>query len=92
MGPRAVATIFIPSTLRSLTRGAKEVTIQAANVGQVVNGLEQMYPGIKARLVEEGQIRPDISVVIDGEASPLGLLDKVGEDSEIHFIPAIGGG
>ena len=87
-----MAKVFIPSTLRSLTGGAREVTLPATNVRQVIDVLEQMYPGIKDRLVDEGQIRPDISVVIDGEASPLGLLDKVGEDSEIHFIPAIGGG
>ena len=37
-------------------------------------------------------MKPNISVAIDGEVSALGLLDKVGENSEVHFIPAIGGG
>ena len=51
-----------------------------------------MHPGIKGRLVEGYKMKPNISVAIDGEVSALGLLDKVGESSEVHFIPAIGGG
>ena len=35
---------------------------------------------------------PAFAVVIDGETGPLGLLERVNEDSEVHFIPAIGGG
>ena len=87
-----MATIFIPTSLRSLTNGTKQVTMWASNVRQAVELLDQMYPGVKSHLIEDGQIRPDISVVIDGESSPLGILDKVEKDSEIHFIPAIGGG
>ena len=54
--------------------------------------MESLYPGIKERLVEDGQIRPNISVAIDGEVGRMGLLEKVGQDSEVHFVPAIGGG
>jgi len=31
-------------------------------------------------------------VSIDGEIATGGVLDAVGENSEVHFIPAIGGG
>ena len=37
-------------------------------------------------------MKPNISVAVDGEVSPLGLLEKVSENSEVHFIPAVGGG
>ena len=38
------------------------------------------------------EIDPAIAVVIDGETSNLGMLDKVNENSEVHFIPAMAGG
>ena len=59
---------------------------------RVIDRLEELYPGIKDRLVEEGGIRPNLAVAIDGEVARMGLLEKVGENSEVHFVPAIGGG
>jgi molybdopterin synthase sulfur carrier subunit len=59
---------------------------------QILDRLEELYPGMKARLMEGGRIQPNLSVAIDGEISRLGLIQKVGENSEVHFIPAIGGG
>ena len=87
-----MATVFVPTMLQAITQGVKQVEIPAANVRQVIDRLEELYPGIKARLVEDGQIRPNLAVVIDGEVVRMGLLEKVGEASEVHFVPAIGGG
>ena len=85
-------TVFIPTMLQSLTGGVKQVTIEGTNMRQIVNGLEQLYPGMKESLVEEGELKSNIAVDIDGELARMGLLEKVGEDSEVHFVPAIGGG
>jgi len=87
-----LARVFIPTMLQTLTGGAKEVTLEARNVRLVVEGLEALYPGIKERLVEDGRLRPNLAVAVDGETSRMGLLEKVSPDSEVHFIPAIGGG
>ena len=84
--------VFIPTMLLPLSGGVKQVKIDAANLRQVIDGLESLYPDIKTRLLEEGQIRPNLAVAIDGEVARLGLLEKVGEQSEVHFVPAIGGG
>jgi len=87
-----LATIFIPSMLQSLTGGAKQIDCEARNVRQVIERLEELYPGIKDRLVENGELRPNLAVAIDGDVAVMGLLQKIGENSEVHFIPAIGGG
>jgi molybdopterin synthase sulfur carrier subunit len=87
-----MATIFIPSMLQSLTGGAKQVDCDARNVRQVIERLEALYPGIMERLVEDGEIRPNLAVAIDGDVAIMGMLEKVGENSEVHFVPAIGGG
>ena len=39
-----------------------------------------------------GRLRPNISVAVDGEVSPIGLLEAVGPASEVHFVAAIKGG
>jgi sulfur-carrier protein len=42
--------------------------------------------------VEDGDLKPHIAVAVDGEVSVLGVVERVGADSEVHFIPALGGG
>jgi molybdopterin synthase sulfur carrier subunit len=87
-----MATVFIPTMLQKLTDGIKLVKLEASSVRQVVEGLEGMFPGMKERLVEDGEIRSNISVAVDGEITPMGILEKIAPDSEVHFVPAIGGG
>ena len=80
--------------MQVLTGGQKIVQVAGATVRQVINNLEKDYPGVKARLCEEDgmDLLPGIAVIVDGETSQLGLLERVGEDSEVHFLPALGGG
>ena len=86
-----MATVYIPTLMRDITLQAK-VQVAGSTVRQIVENLEQAYPGIKDRLIENNRIRSSVSVVVDGEVTPIGLLEKVGEDSEVHFVPAIAGG
>ena len=87
-----MAMIFIPTMLQTMTDGAQKVDMEARNVRQVIERLEELYPGIKDRLLEDGDISPNIAVAIDGDVAIMGLLQRVGENSEVHFVPAIGGG
>jgi molybdopterin synthase sulfur carrier subunit len=87
-----MATVYIPTMLQSLSGGATQVTIEATTVRQIVARLEALYPGMEASLVEDGDLKPHIAVAVDGEVSVSGLLERVSEDSEVHFIPALGGG
>ncbi len=87
-----MATVYIPSLMQKLSDGKSKVEIEGATVRQIVNNLEAQYPGFKERLVDDGRIKGNISVAVDGEITPLGMLEKVAENSEVHFLPAIGGG
>ena len=87
-----MAIIFIPTMLQKMTGGDKKVDIDARNVRQVIEQLDELYPGIKNRLVEDGEILPNLAIAIDGDVAIMGMLEKVLEDSEVHFVPAIGGG
>jgi molybdopterin converting factor small subunit len=66
--------------------------VEGATVRQVIDNLERAWPGIGERLVAEGRLRTNISVAVDGEVSPIGLLEPVSAESEIHFVAAISGG
>jgi molybdopterin synthase sulfur carrier subunit len=87
-----MATVFIPSLMQKLTDGQTQVEIEGATVRQLITELESQFPGIRDRLVEDNRIKGNISVAVDGEITPLGMLERVGENSEVHFLPAIAGG
>ena len=87
-----MATVFVPSLMRKLTDDKDTLEVPGATVREVINNLEAEYPGTKERLVDKFKLKSNISVAVDGEISPMGLLAKVGEQSEVHFLPAIGGG
>ena len=87
-----MATVFIPSLMQKLSDGQTKVEVEGSNVRHIVDNLDAQYPGFKERLVEDGRLKGNISVAIDGEITPLGILGKVGENSEVHFLPALGGG
>ena len=87
-----MARVFVPTMLQATTGGVKEVEVTARNVRQVIEQLEERFPGIANRLMEDGEIRSNLAVAVDGEVARMGLMERVGENAEIHFVPAIGGG
>jgi sulfur-carrier protein len=84
--------VFIPPLLRKLAGGAESLVVPGNSVREVIESLEQRYPGIGEHLREGDRLRAGLNVVVDADVSPRGLLQKVGPESEIHFLPAIGGG
>ncbi|MBM4466410.1 MAG: MoaD/ThiS family protein [Chloroflexi bacterium] len=87
-----MAVVWIPALLRDLTDGQAQVTVPGETVHQVIAQLEKAYPGIEARLCQEGRLRSNISVVVDGRVSSQRLRHELTETSEVHFLPAISGG
>jgi len=87
-----LAIVFIPALLQPLTGGRASVEAEGATVRQVIESLERAWPGIRERLLEQDRLRPNISVAVDGEVTPMGLLEAVGPTSEVHFVAAIKGG
>jgi molybdopterin synthase sulfur carrier subunit len=85
-------TVFLPPPLRRLAGGHAVVAIDGETVGDLVDALESRYPGIRARLCDGDRLRPGLNVAVNSEFSDLGLLQRVPPDSEVHFLPAVGGG
>ena len=84
--------VWIPALMRDLTGGLTQVDVPGSTVREVIENLESRFPGVSARLVDEGRLRPNLTVIVDGETAQKRLRQPVGEHSEIHFLPAISGG
>lgn len=78
--------------VRPLAAGQAVVEVPGSTVRDVLAALEARFPGIRQRLCDGAQLRPDVSVVVDAQLSALGLLQPVGPASEVHFVPSLGGG
>ena len=63
-----------------------ELKISAADYRDLVAALDARFPGF-AEAVNTGTV-----VAIDGEIFSDPFLQPVYADSEVHFLPAIGGG
>ena len=71
---------------RQYTDGQTEIEVTSDNIRAVIRELDARFPGV-------GQVlRTDMAVAIDGEIYQNVLLEPVGSDSEVAFIPAIEGG
>jgi len=84
--------VWISPAMQRMTGGREQVRVAGATIRQVVNNLESEFPGFKAELCDQDEITPGIAVIVDGETANMGMLERVNENSEIHFIPAIAGG
>ena len=87
--------VQIPAPLRTLTAGAAEVEVEAANVQGVIDALEGKYKGVKSRLCDEdGRLRSYVRVFVNGE-DVRGLGDAkapLKSGDSVSIVPAIAGG
>ncbi len=81
-----MARVILTGNLRALAGDTAEIEIDAANVRELLRALEPHVPGIGKR-VDDG-----LSIAIDGDIIQDPLLEPIGSDSEIHFLPSIQGG
>lgn len=90
-----MATVRIPTQLRSLSAGAAEVELEGATVGDVLSALDSAHPGFRERLFdEEGRIRRFVNVFVAEEDVRFlsGLDTMVGERQTVSIVPAVAGG
>jgi molybdopterin converting factor small subunit len=91
-GESALANVVIPALLRDLCGGSAKLEIPAANLRELLQALDQRCPGFFARVVEDGHIRPELAIAIDGEAASYPLHEPLRPNADVTIVPAIGGG
>lgn len=87
-----MAQVFIPAPLRAQCGGAHHLQLEGRTVRELVARLDEQFPGVAARLTADDRLLPGLAVSIDGVVHSRGLSAPVEAESEVHFLPAIGGG
>lgn len=87
-----MVTVRIPRPMQIYTRNQEVVHARGRNVRQLINDLEEAYPGLKGALMDDDKLKPAIVVAVDGNISRLGLLQPLADANEVIFLPAISGG
>ena len=86
-------TVFIPTMLLEITGVIKDIQINGSRIKDIIDDLENVFPGIRSRLVSDRKLKEDLAVAIDGQTCRLGLMEPVPDTAkEIHYIAAIAGG
>jgi len=80
-----MAVVVISSGLRGYTGGEERVQIEARRVKELLDALVARWPALAEPLSQ-------MAVAIDGEIHASPLFRPLRPDSEIHFVPKIGGG
>jgi MoaD family protein len=87
--------VLIPTPLQKFTNNEASVTVDAASVAALVEALEQRYPGIRARLCDDGgKLRRFLNVYVNSE--DIRFLDNettaLSDGDEVSIVPAVAGG
>lgn len=82
-----MARIILTSGLSNqFTSGQTELEIDAVDVRGLILLLDESFPGIGDELKRE------MAVAIDGQIYQEPFLEKISTNSEVYFLPRIGGG
>ncbi|MDP6451355.1 MAG: MoaD/ThiS family protein [Lentisphaeria bacterium] len=87
-----MAVVFIPYALRKYAAGADQVDMPADTLGELIEKLEDAYPGMRRHLIVDDALKPGLAAVVGQTATRRGLLQKLDDDVEVHFVTAIAGG
>lgn len=90
-----MATVRIPTQLRSLVDNRAELTVDGGSVGEVLKALDAAHPGFGERIFDEGgKVRRFVNVFVDDEDLRFleGLDTPLTERSVVSIVPAVAGG
>jgi molybdopterin converting factor small subunit len=89
-----MSTVRIPPTLRAETGGERQVSASGSTVREVLDDLMTRFPGLRAQLVEDGDIAPFVNVYVEGEDVRTldGMETPVQDGNTVILLPAMAGG
>jgi MoaD family protein len=86
--------VKIPTILRTYTAGEKAVTADGTTLSALIDDLEANHPGIKDRLIDNGDLRRFVNVYVNDEDVRFigGLQAELKDGDQIVVLPAVAGG
>ena len=91
----AMATISLPTPLRPLAGGHKEIQVNGDTVAQLLRHLMDEYPDLRRHIfTDEGSLRSFVNIYVNDE--DIRYLNKEGTSVQnrdlVSIIPSIAGG
>lgn len=89
-----MATIKIPTPLRTYTGGNSEVTVSGDSVGAALDNLLAQYPDLRAQLYNGEALRNFVNIFVGEEDIRYrdGLDTPLEPNEQLRIIPSIAGG
>jgi sulfur-carrier protein len=86
--------VRIPTILRTYTGGEKAVTADGGKLSSLIDDLESNHPGLKERLIEDGDLRRFVNVYVNDEDVRFigGLEAELSDGDQVVVLPAVAGG
>ena len=84
--------LFIPAPMRDMTGGQDRIEVTGATFGEAIEALNRQFPGVKDRLIRGENLIPGFQVSVNDVLTKRGLRTRLEPSSEVHILPAIGGG
>ncbi len=91
---RVGVLVRIPSALRVYTHGQEEILLEASDLSALIVRLEEAFPGIADRIVDEtGRSRQYVNLFVNEELmrGPLSSI-RLSPGDAVHILPSIAGG
>ncbi|WP_456478519.1 ubiquitin-like small modifier protein 1 [Geoglobus ahangari] len=86
--------VKFPTVFAAVTGGKRRVEIEAGSVRELLNRLFEEFPGLREKLIRDGELTPFINIFVNGEdiRHLNGVETELKDGDEVAFIPAISGG
>jgi sulfur-carrier protein len=86
--------VRIPTILRTYTAGEKAVSGEGASLAALIDDLDANHPGIKERLIDDGDLRRFVNVYVNDEDVRFigGLEAELSDGDQVVVLPAVAGG
>lgn len=87
--------VLIPTPLQKFTNNQATLDCSGSSVAELLESLEQSFPGIKSRLCDEqGQPRRFLNLYVNSEDIRFleGTETPLKEGDEVSIVPAVAGG
>ncbi len=86
--------VKFPTVFVQVTKERRVEVDNAGSVKDLLDTLFERYPGLKEKLIKDGELTPFINIFVNGEdiRHLNGVETELKDGDEVAFIPAISGG
>lgn len=86
--------VIVPTILRPLTNQQKHIDMEGSKVSEIIDHMDEQYPGIKEKLVTNGDAHRFINIYVNDNDIRFqdGLATSLRDGDVLTILPAVAGG